>query len=171
MHLLSLGRSLVEVNLAQHTSSKEEIKQMLLAACQLCNQYGITSVHSDDFDMWPEISPQTILDCFAELIHERMLTVRVNEQCLLPTKEKLEEFLATGYRTGSAIATTTSSDSKRSLHSTEDIPAADIPVDRFRIGPLKLLLDGSMGANTAYLQEDYADAPGQKGMPSIPRKN
>ncbi len=145
--------------------TKKDIKQMLEAACQLCNQYGITSVQSDDFDMWPDISPQMILDCFAELIQEGKLTVRVNEQCLLPTREKLEAFLAADYRTGSAISTTTSSDFKRSPHSTEDIPAEDIPVNQFRIGPLKLLLDGSLGANTAYLQEDYADIPGEKGMP------
>jgi len=140
--------------------TKTEIKQMLEAACQLCNQYGITSVQSDDFDMWPDISPEMILDCFSELIDEGKLTVRVNEQCLLPAREKLEDFLAAGYRTGSAITRAKSTGSKVNLISTEDIPT-----DQFRIGPLKLLLDGSLGANTAYLQEDYADAPGEQGMP------
>ena len=133
--------------------TKEEIKHMLKTACQLCNQYGITSVHSDDFDMWPQVSPQMILDCYGELIEEGKLTVRVIEQCLLPTREKLEDFLASGYSTGSTICAPTQS---------EPDP---IPADQFRIGPLKLLLDGSLGANTAYLQEEYADAPGEKGMP------
>ena len=133
--------------------TKEEIKHMLETACQLCNQYGITSVHSDDFDMWPQVSPQMILDCYGELIEEGKLTVRVIEQCLLPTREKLENFLASGYSTGSTICAPTE-------------PEPDpIPADQFRIGPLKLLLDGSLGANTAYLQEEYADAPGEKGMP------
>lgn len=133
--------------------TKEEIKHMLKTACQLCNQYGITSVHSDDFDMWPQVSPQMILDCYGELIEKGKLTVRVIEQCLLPTREKLENFLASGYSTGSTICAPTQS---------EPDP---IPADQFRIGPLKLLLDGSLGANTAYLQEEYADAPGEKGMP------
>ena len=133
--------------------TKDEIKHMLKTACQLCNQYGITSVHSDDFDMWPQVSPQMILDCYGELIEEGKLTVRVIEQCLLPTREKLENFLASGYSTGSTICAPTES---------EPDP---IPADQFRIGPLKLLLDGSLGANTAYLQEEYADAPGEKGMP------
>ena len=133
--------------------TKDEIKHMLKTACQLCNQYGITSVHSDDFDMWPQVSPQMILDCYGELIEEGKLTVRVIEQCLLPTREKLENFLASGYSTGSTICAPTE-------------PEPDpIPADQFRIGPLKLLLDGSLGANTAYLQEEYADAPGEKGMP------
>ena len=133
--------------------AKNEIKQMLETACQLYNQYGITTVQSDDFDMWPDISPQMILDCYAELIEEGKLTVRVIEQCLLPTREKLEAFLADGYSTGSTIVAVT------------DAQADPIPADLFRIGPLKLLLDGSLGANTAYLQEEYADAPGEKGMP------
>lgn len=136
--------------------TKKEIKHMLETACQLCNQYGITSVHSDDFDMWPQVSPQMILDCYAELIQEGKLTVRVIEQCLLPTREKLESFLAAGYSTGSTICASTAS---------PDANPQPIPADQFRIGPLKLLLDGSLGANTAYLREDYADTPGEKGMP------
>lgn len=139
--------------------TKKEIKTMLTRACDLCNQYGITSVQSDDLDMWPEISPQMILDCFAELIEERALTVRVNEQCLLPTQEKLDAFLALGYRTGDALSYPSAASSA------DAVVSAPIPADQFRIGPLKLLLDGSLGANTAYLQEEYADAPGEKGMP------
>ena len=151
--------------------TKEEIKTMLTKACDLCNQYGITSVQSDDFDMWPEVSPQMILDCFEELIREDTLTVRVNEQCLLPTMQKLDNFLALGYRTGSCLSGCCVSESCLSGCShpdstpTDDSHDRSIPTDRFRIGPLKLLLDGSLGANTAYLQGEYADAPGEKGMP------
>lgn len=34
----------------------------------------------------------------------------------------------------------------------------------FRIGPLKLLGDGSLGARTAFLSGCYADAPGERGI-------
>ncbi len=34
----------------------------------------------------------------------------------------------------------------------------------FRLGGIKSFIDGSIGARTAYLSEDYADAPGEKGM-------
>ena len=155
--------------------TKEELKHMLEKAGQLVNRYGITSVQSDDFDMWPEVSFETILTCFQELISENRLHVRVNEQCLLPTQEKLDAFLHAGYRTGGTLpadfgdpvqnphaAHIPTIDADPALTDT-DIPS--IPADRFRIGPLKLLLDGSLGANTAYLQNDYADAPGEKGMP------
>ncbi|MBQ9855378.1 MAG: amidohydrolase family protein, partial [Clostridia bacterium] len=36
--------------------------------------------------------------------------------------------------------------------------------DLFKIGPLKLLGDGSVGARTAYLTKEYADLPGEKGL-------
>ena len=35
--------------------------------------------------------------------------------------------------------------------------------ERVRIGALKLMLDGSLGARTAYLKEPYADDPGNRG--------
>ena len=35
----------------------------------------------------------------------------------------------------------------------------------FRIGPLKLLGDGSLGARTAYLSRPYANDPGTRGIP------
>lgn len=139
--------------------TKKELKEMLITASRLCSRYGITTVQSDDFDMWPDISPQMILDCYAELMEEGKLTVRVIEQCLLPTKEKLESFLTDGYCTGSLLSVAAADDFCPQPSS------ATIPADQFRIGPLKLLLDGSLGANTAYLQEEYADAPGEKGMP------
>lgn len=121
---------------------KEEIKDMLVKAGQLVNRYGITSVQSDDFDMWPEVPFETILECYQELLKAGLLSLRINEQCLLPDRNKLERFLSHGYHTGYTLSP-----------------------DRFRIGPLKLLLDGSLGANTAYLQGEYADMPGEKGMP------
>lgn len=36
--------------------------------------------------------------------------------------------------------------------------------DMLRLGALKLILDGSLGAKTAYLREPYADDPGNRGM-------
>jgi len=40
--------------------------------------------------------------------------------------------------------------------------------DRLRMGGVKLLLDGALGSRGAWLKADYADAPGQKGLPMIP---
>ncbi|MEG1741410.1 MAG: amidohydrolase, partial [Acetivibrio sp.] len=35
----------------------------------------------------------------------------------------------------------------------------------FKIGPLKLLTDGSLGGRTAYLSVPYHDAPDRQGIP------
>lgn len=38
----------------------------------------------------------------------------------------------------------------------------------FRIGPLKIFADGSLGGGTAALSQPYADAPGNCGLPLLP---
>lgn len=40
--------------------------------------------------------------------------------------------------------------------------------DHLRLGGLKLVLDGTLGSRGAWLKADYADAPGQRGLPLIP---
>lgn len=40
--------------------------------------------------------------------------------------------------------------------------------DHLRMGGIKLLLDGALGSRGAWLKADYADAPGQRGLPMIP---
>lgn len=39
--------------------------------------------------------------------------------------------------------------------------------DHLRMGGVKLLLDGALGSRGAWLRADYADAPGQRGLPMI----
>ena len=116
--------------------TKEEIKEMILTASHELNHYGITSCHSDDFKVFP-VDYKIVLAAFEELRNQ--LTVRVNEQSQL-TKEELKEFLANGYTT-------------------------NVGDEIFKIGPLKMLGDGSLGAGTAYLKEPYEDAPAIRGIP------
>ena len=40
--------------------------------------------------------------------------------------------------------------------------------DHLRMGGIKLILDGALGSRGAWLKTDYADAPGQRGLPMIP---
>ena len=40
--------------------------------------------------------------------------------------------------------------------------------DHLRMGGLRLVLDGALGSRGAWLKADYADAPGQRGLPAIP---
>ncbi|MBQ2991087.1 MAG: amidohydrolase [Clostridia bacterium] len=119
--------------------NKTEIKSRLCLAMAHVNRFGVTSVHSDDFSS-AAVPFETIIEAYQELKAEGRMTVRVTEQCLLPTLDLLNRFLERGYITGWGD-------------------------EWFRIGPLKLLTDGSLGARTAFLQSPYSDLPDTSGIP------
>ncbi|MBE5804368.1 MAG: amidohydrolase [Clostridiales bacterium] len=119
--------------------TRGELKAMLRSASAALNRCGVTSCQTDDLCAFENLDYEEIIAAYRELQHEGGLTVRVYEQAQLPTLEGLRGFLAKGYNTGWGD-------------------------DMFRIGPLKMLGDGSLGARTAFLREDYADAPGQRGL-------
>ena len=114
------------------------IKERLQLAMTYVAKMGITSVQSDDFSS-ADVPFEEIIAAYQELKAEGKLTVRVTEQCLLPDAASLKRFLSAGYRTGWGD-------------------------DLFRIGPLKLLVDGSLGARTALLRAPYNDAPDACGI-------
>lgn len=121
--------------------TKEEIKLLMVLAMKDLNRRGITSVQSDDLAAFPGVAYETVLEAYRELEAEGNMTVRVYEQCLLPSLSSLTDFLSKGYRTGQGSGS-------------------------FKIGPLKLLADGSLGARTAYLSQPYEDAenPEERGI-------
>lgn len=121
-------------------NDKDSIKQMLEHVTQQAASFGITSVQSDDFETFSDKNYEVILQAYQELKSEGKLSCRVYEQCLLPDIDRLKDFLAKGYRTGQGD-------------------------DFFRIGPLKLLTDGSLGGRTAYLRAPYSDDPSTRGIP------
>ena len=116
--------------------TKEDIKNMMRAACRRLNAYGITSCHSDDYSTpWRMVN-----EAYQELIESGELTVRVYEQSNFQSVEALSEFVEAGYVTGAGT-------------------------EMFKIGPLKLLGDGSLGARTAFLSRPYSDDPSTCGIP------
>lgn len=120
--------------------SREDLKRMLRRASRELNKRGITACQSDDLCTFETIHWREVLEAYRELEEAGELTLRVYQQSQLTTPADLHEFLDQGYRTGTGS-------------------------DRFRIGPLKLLGDGSLGARTAYLSQGYADAPEERGIP------
>ncbi|AOY75967.1 amidohydrolase [Clostridium formicaceticum] len=120
--------------------SLDEIKKMILSASNRIVKQGITSVQSDDFDALPGHNFQKVISAYTDLKDSKKLPLRVYQQCLLPTLKKLKHFLQLGYSTGYGDS-------------------------MYKIGPLKLRADGSLGARTAYLREPYADAPWTSGLP------
>lgn len=117
----------------------EEIKQMIMNAVSDMNVHGITSAQTDDFESLPGKDYDNIMRAYLELKDEGKLTMRIYEQCLIPDIDNLKKFFNKGYGTGWG----------------DEI---------FKIGPLKLLLDGSIGARTAALNEPYSDDPDTTGI-------
>lgn len=110
----------------------KEMKGMIKETCEELIENGITSVQSDDFNAMPDGDFKKVIEAYQELENEGMLKVRVYEQCLLPREEQLEAFLSLGYKTGKGSSF-------------------------FKIGPLKLLIDGALGGRTALLSGPYSD--------------
>ena len=122
--------------------TEDSIRSSILRGQKELNRYGITAVGSDDFisltNDW-----RLVLDVLLKMAYRQELTVRINEQCEFPSIEEFAAFLDEGY-------------------------TMDVGDDLFRIGPLKLLTDGSLGARTAALFQPYSDDPSKRGYMSMP---
>lgn len=118
----------------------EDLKHRIADACLDAAAKGITALQTDDFEAFTGDTVDLIMQAYMELAAEGNLPVRIYQQCLLRTPEKLRAFLDKGYKTGCEYGF-------------------------YKIGPLKLLNDGSLGARTAYLREPYKDAPETRGVP------
>lgn len=137
------GTDLVYSHLPEKTC--EDIKEMILAASSELNRYGITSVHTDDLLVFHNVPYERILQAYQELTAEGRMTVRVYEQSQFTDVESLRQFVERGYHTGVGDAW-------------------------FKIGPLKMLGDGSLGARTAYLSEPYEDDKTTRGIAVFTRQ-
>ncbi len=118
---------------------KDEIKDMIRRACRALNSYGVSSVQSDDYCAFRAVPFETVNEAYRELEESGELTVRVYEQANFTSLEELKAFAEAGNLTGKGS-------------------------DFFRIGPLKMLGDGSLGSRTAYLSRPYADDPNTRGL-------
>ncbi len=99
---------------------------------------GLTTVHTDDLEL-DHGAPDLALKAYSSLLEGDWLPVRVYEQCRLANAVMQRDFFGAGY----------------------EFYQGD---GRFRIGPMKLVADGSLGARTAYLKKPYCDAPETRGL-------
>ncbi len=125
--------------------SKEDIKQMLRVSCKKLNSYGVTSCQTDDYSMFRTVPWEMINEAYQELETSNELTVRIYEQSNFTTVEELKHFVEAGNRTG-------------------------VGSQFFKIGPLKMLGDGALGARTAFLKKPYVDNPTTYGIPVFTEK-
>jgi len=101
--------------------------------------YGLTTLNSEDMGMF-EYNFRRVIDFYTSAEKNGKLPFRIRQQFSLPRRELLLDFLSEGWRTGDGTPF-------------------------FQIGPLKLICDGSLGGRTAFLRRDYADKPGERGVP------
>ena len=115
---------------------KEELRKYFITANKILLQNGITSVASDDFCIFP-IDYELVIETLLELYNENLMQVKITEQVNLPY-EKLEDFISKGY--------------------------VNKQMGSLKMGPLKILSDGSLGGKTAYLKSPYVDEPDNYGI-------
>lgn len=111
---------------------KTEIENLIKIAVKDLNKCGITSVHSDNFLSLPGKNYKTIIEAFKSLEDKNELTVRVCDQASFTDKKDLEEFL-------------------------NNKKYSEIASEFYKIGPIKIYQDGSLGAKTALLREPYVN--------------
>ncbi len=123
---------------------KEKLKSLIKSASAAFLAAGLTSVQTDDLaSVGGELAP-VLIDAYRELEAAGELPLRVNLQAFLPEPEQLRSFLGRGHRTGQGG-------------------------DYFKIGPLKLLTDGSIGGRTALVSAPYEDSPDTYGVSVLAR--
>ena len=112
------------------------LEAALLHAMRNANRFGLASVQTDDLE---SAALDSVIALYHKLEAEGRLTLRIYEEIQQPRVPQLQSFLDRGLRTGDGD-------------------------DFFRVGNIKLLTDGSLGARTAYMREPYADAPETAGV-------
>lgn len=106
------------------------IENLLRFGMKELNKCGITVCQPDDFKSIPGADWRDIMSAYKSLEEKGEMTIRVYQQCLFEQFSDYEKFLDAGNRTGQGG-------------------------DFYKVGPLKLLLDGSLGAKTAALTKPY----------------
>jgi len=117
--------------------TKEDIKSYMVAANKELLRNGVTSCGSDDFSTM-SVPYELIIECYKELYEEGLIDVRILQQVNIPNYDELKNFIDKG------------------LHKLE--------FGKFRMGPLKLLADGSLGGRTALMRKPYSDDHNNYGV-------
>ena len=115
----------------------EMVERTLRTAMAHAAECGVTSVQT--MDVRPSDWP-IMLEAYKRVQQDP--TVRVYHQCNFQDPESFQRFLDAGYKTGVGDAVN-------------------------KIGPLKLFVDGSLGARTALMREPYRDDPATSGIATL----
>lgn len=118
--------------------SLETKKRLLRTAIRHANETGVTSVQTCDVRLGDW---ESTLEAYKQVLAETP-SLRAYHQFSFMEPAGFQAFLNKGYRMG-------------------------VGNDFNRIGPLKLFVDGSLGARTAYMRQPYADDPSTRGIATL----
>lgn len=116
--------------------SKDDLKRYLIKANRIMIENGITKVASDDFSSFG-VPYERVIEAINEVDEAGLLDVEITEQVNLPLVE-LKDFIKKGY--------------------------AKKVYKNFKMGPLKILGDGSLGGRTAAMNMPYEDDSDNLGI-------
>jgi len=126
------------INKAKPVLTLDDIKAILEKATKSLEKFGLTSIQSDDIQHGGK-SWETVIQAYKELYKEGKINIRINQQSLFFDIKEYLDFI--------------------------DKKVHKLKIDnKFKVGPLKLLGDGSLGARTAYLSKPYHDDKSKTGM-------
>ncbi|MBF8982058.1 amidohydrolase [Lutibacter sp. B2] len=116
---------------------KDKMKELIIKGCQDLDKVGITTVHTDDF---PFVEDKEVLwHVFKDLATNKKLPIRVVLQLRVARVEDIYAYNKMGMKSGYNI-------------------------NNLRIGPIKIISDGSLGSRTAALDHPYEDDQENKGL-------
>lgn len=118
--------------------SVEAKKRLIRSAMAHASETGVTSVQTCDLRL---SDWETTLQAFEEVLAETP-NIRAYHQFSFMEPTEFQRFLNMGYRTG-------------------------MGTDFNKFGPLKLFVDGSLGARTALMRQPYHDDPSTKGIATL----
>lgn len=117
----------------------DSIIQTLKQGLAVAASYGITSLQTDDLAHIPGEDYRLMLQAYRKLHQNEQLNARINLQARFGNIDSLRLFLDAGHKTNEGDAL-------------------------LKIGPLKIMGDGSLGARTAALLSPYSDDANESGI-------
>ncbi|MDR1472826.1 MAG: amidohydrolase [Synergistaceae bacterium] len=118
-------------------TSPDEIAKYLAKVGLELTRHGITSLQSDDFP--DAVNYEDVIAAYVGLARDGRLLFRVCQQRRPPDGCDLDDFLSEPH----------------------DLSGAD---GFYKLGPVKFVADGSLGARTAFLSRPYRDDPSTRGV-------
>jgi len=120
----------------KHEPDTAEMADTIKAAMDYAVSHGITSVQTNDIR---NENARAMLDAYNLTYKRGNGVLRTYHQCCFTDVDGLKDFIAAGHKMGDGD-------------------------DMHRVGPIKMFVDGSLGARTAAMRQPYHDDPGTTGV-------